>query len=60
MQHFIIHLDIKKCFSKVGGHMPAIELTLEKEDTPYFKDTSVWEKYDPITIAKNNEISKEL
>lgn len=47
-------------FSKVGGHMPAIELRLEEEDTPYFKDMSVWEKYDPITIAKNNEISKEL
>ena len=50
----------QEMFSKVGGHMPAIELTLEKEDTPYFKDMSVWEKYDPITIAKNSEISKEL
>ena len=50
----------QEMFSKVGGHMPAIELTLEEEDTPYFKDISVWEKYDPITIAKNNEISKEL
>lgn len=47
-------------FSKVGGHMPAIELTLEEEDTPYFKDMSVWKKYDPVTIAKNNEISKEI
>ena len=51
------HQDL---FSKVGGHMPAIELTLEEEDTPYFKDMSVWEKYDPITIAKNNEISKDI
>ncbi len=51
------HQDL---FSKVGGHMPAMELTLEEEDTPYFKDMSVWEKYDPITIAKNNEISKDI
>ena len=51
------HQDL---FSKVGGHMPAIELTLEEEDTPYFEDMSVWEKYDPITIAKNNEISKDI
>lgn len=50
----------QEMFCKVGGHMPAIELTLEKEDTPYFKDISVWEKYNPITIAKNSEISKDL
>lgn len=50
----------QEMFGKVGGHMPAIELTLEKEDTPYFEDMSVWEKYDPITVAKNNEISKDI
>jgi len=43
-------------FSKVGGHMPALELKLEPEDKPYFRDISVWEKYDPICIARNNHI----
>ncbi|MDE6762868.1 MAG: esterase family protein [Oscillospiraceae bacterium] len=50
----------QEMFSKVGGHMPAIELNLEEEDTPYFNDMSIWEKYDPITIAKNNYISKDI
>lgn len=50
----------QELFSKVGVHMPAIELTLEPEDTPYFQDRAMWEKYDPITIAKNNMISKDL
>ncbi len=47
-------------FSKVGGHMPALELKLEDEDKPYFKDMGVWEKYDPIYIARNNNISSDL
>ena len=51
------HQDI---FSKAGGHMPAIELNLEDEDKPYFPTQSVWEKYDPITIAKTNDISSDI
>ena len=47
-------------FSKVGGHMPAIELELAEEDRPYFKDMDVWDKYDPICIARNNRISNDL
>lgn len=47
-------------FSKVGGHMPALELSLENEDKPYFKDINVWEKYDPIYITKNNNISSDI
>ncbi|WP_129595920.1 alpha/beta hydrolase [Anaerophilus nitritogenes] len=47
-------------FSKVGGHMPALELKLEDEDKPYYKDMSVWEKYDPIYIARNNNISSDI
>lgn len=50
----------QEMFGKVGGHMPAIELNLEEEDKPYFKDMSIWEKYDPITIAKNIDISKDI
>lgn len=44
-------------FSKVGGHMPAIELELEEDAKPYFKDVEAWKKYDPISIAMNNDIS---
>ena len=47
-------------FSKVGGHMPALELELEDEDKPYYKDMDVWEKYDPIYIARNNNISSDI
>ncbi len=47
-------------FSKAGGHMPALELELEEEDKPYYEDMNVWEKYDPIRIAKNNNISSDL
>ncbi|PJI07273.1 MULTISPECIES: alpha/beta hydrolase [Clostridium] len=50
----------QQMFSKVGGHMPALELKLEDEDKPYFKDMDVWEKYDPICIAKNNNISPDI
>ncbi|MBU3135755.1 esterase family protein [Clostridium gasigenes] len=47
-------------FSKVGGHMPALELELEDEDKSYYKDMGVWEKYDPIYIARNNNISSDI
>lgn len=47
-------------FSKVGGHMPALELKLEEEDKPYFSDMVSWEKYDPINIARNGNISPDI
>lgn len=47
-------------FSKVGGHMPALELELDEEDKSYYKDMGVWEKYDPIYIARNNSISSDI
>ncbi len=47
-------------FSKVGGHMPALELKLEEEDKPYFKDMGVWKKYDPIDIVTNNTILLDI
>lgn len=42
-------------FSKIGGHMPAIELQLEEEDKAYFQHPGDWEKYDPIEIAAKME-----
>jgi len=47
-------------FCKVGGHMPAIELTLEEEDKPHFSSIEIWKKYDPIHIAKNKDISPDI
>lgn len=47
-------------FCKVGGHMPAIELTLEEEDKPHFSCREVWEKYDPVHIAENEDIRADI
>lgn len=44
-------------FSKVGGHMPAVDIELEDEDKPYYSSQEVWDKYDPISIAKCQEIT---
>ena len=41
-------------FSKIGGHMPAIDLCYEDEDECYFADEAMWQKYNPITIAENS------
>jgi len=40
--------------------MPAIELQLEEEDKPYYKDMDVWNQYNPIYIARNNNISSDI
>lgn len=47
-------------FSKVGGHMPALELELEDEDKLYYKDMNVWDKYNPIHIARKSNISYDI
>ena len=49
-----------RLFSKAGGHMPALELELADEDRPYFTDENMWGKYDPISIARSNELSSDL
>lgn len=51
------HQDI---FSKVGAHMPALELELEEDAKLYYKNMGAWEEYDPIHIAKNNNISSDI
>lgn len=43
-------------FSKVGGHMPAIDMSYADEDECYFSDEKMWEKYDPITLSKEQNI----
>ena len=47
-------------FSKVGGHMPALLLELENEYKSFYRDMNDWEKYDPLYIAKHNDISSEM
>jgi enterochelin esterase-like enzyme len=39
-------------FSKIGGHMPAIDLSYADEDECYFADETMWLKNDPVSIAK--------
>ena len=46
-----IGLRHQELFSKIGGHMPAIDLSYEDEDECYFADEMMWLKNDPITIA---------
>lgn len=48
-----IGLRYQELFSKIGGHMPAVDLSYEDEDEPYFADEAMWMKYDPVTIAEN-------
>ncbi|HNW51739.1 MAG TPA: alpha/beta hydrolase-fold protein [Prolixibacteraceae bacterium] len=50
----------QELFCKVGGHMPAIELTLEEEDKPHFKSKEDWEKYDPVHIAGSEDIRSDF
>ncbi len=49
-----IGLRHQELFSKIGGHMPAIDLSYEDEDECYFADKMMWLKNDPITIARQS------
>lgn len=51
-----IGFNYQDIFSKIGAHMPAIDLNYEDEDECYFKNKEIWLKYDPITIAANKKI----
>lgn len=44
-------------FSRVGGHMPAIDLCYEDEEECYFADREMWLAYDPIGLAGRTELS---
>lgn len=47
-------------FSKIGGHMPALELQLEQEDAPYFNNTiDIWRENNPLYIAKECIVSSD-
>ena len=51
-----IGLRYQNLFSRIGGHMPAIDLSYADEDECYYTDEAMWKKYDPITIAENNSL----
>lgn len=46
-----IGLRHPELFSKVGGHMPAVDLSYVEEDECYFEAESMWLQYDPVSIA---------
>lgn len=50
-----LHIGLRhqELFSKIGGHMPAIDLSYAEEDECYFADEAMWLKYDPVSIAEN-------
>ncbi|MBR0423381.1 MAG: prolyl oligopeptidase family serine peptidase [Clostridia bacterium] len=52
-----IGLNHQDVFSKIGAHMPAIDLNYENEDECYFENKEMWLKYDPVTIAENKKIN---
>ena len=48
------HQDL---FSKIGGHMPAIDMSYSDEDECYFENEGIWKKYDPISIAQSRDVN---
>lgn len=48
------HQDL---FSKIGGHMPAIDMSYADEDECYFENEGIWKKYDPISIAQSRDVN---
>ncbi len=53
-------LRYSNLFSKIGGHMPVLELQLDQEDIPYFNTIDVWKKNNPLYIAKESVIPFDL
>lgn len=53
-----IGLRHQELFSRIGGHMPAIDLSYEDEDEAYFTDKEMWLKNDPITTARQTTFTE--
>jgi len=49
-----IGLRHPELFSKIGGHMPAVDLSYAEEDECYFEDEAMWLQYDPVSIARQS------
>ena len=44
-------------FSRIGGHMPALELKLDQDDIPYFGNIFFWKKNNPLEVAKECKLN---
>ena len=53
-----IGLRHSELFSKLGGHMPAVDLSYAEEDECYFEDEAMWLQYDPVSIARQHAFEK--
>ena len=53
-----IGLRHPELFSKLGGHMPAVDLSYAEEDECYFEDEAMWLQYDPVSIARQSAFEK--
>lgn len=47
-------------FSRIGGHMPALELQLDEEDIPYFPTMEFWADNNPLLIADKVSIIADM
>lgn len=47
-------------FTRVGGHMPAIDDQLDDEDLHYFGTHDVWEANNPLSIARQCSLPAEI
>ena len=47
-------------FSRVGGHMPAIEDKLDDEDLHYFGTRDNWEANNPLFLARRCNLPSEM
>ncbi|MDR2962498.1 MAG: esterase family protein [Bacteroidales bacterium] len=51
------HADL---FSKVGGHIPSLELEMDEESAPFYENREAWEAYNPLNLAETAEIPRDL
>ena len=55
-----IHYGLKypELFSKVGGHMPAVELVFDSSDLPYYGSEELFNLNNPFNFNNYNELHK--
>ncbi len=57
-----LHIGLRhqELFSRIGGHMPAVDLSFAEEDECYFADEAMWLKYDPVSIAEHMAFDDDM
>jgi enterochelin esterase-like enzyme len=60
--YMALHIGFRyqELFSKIGGHMPVIELELDKEDEVYYRDAKMWREYSPLYLGRNQDLLPDL